>query len=202
MAIFNHKKRGNLLRRFRREELGAYAVEFAMITPLFFTVAFGGFDFGYQMYNRAMLNGLARDLARDGTIESRSHAELDAEVRDILWISAHQADIEITRSVFSDFSSVGKPEPYTDGNGNNRCDNNETYEDRNNSSTWDLGGRSGAGGARDVVVLDINMKYPRIFPVDKLIGSSGEVELAARTVVENQPFARQAALQTTTRQCN
>ncbi len=48
-------------------------------------------------------------------------------------------------------------------------------------------------GARDNVVYTVVISYPRMFPIDKILGGSGTTKLTATTVLANQPYGEQGA---------
>ncbi len=39
----------------------------------------------------------------------------------------------------------------------------------------------------------MTISYPRMFPIDKLIGGNGRTNLTATTVLANQPYGTQAS---------
>lgn len=55
------------LKLFSREERGGYAVEFAIIMPVFLLLVFGIVDFGHAWYMRQMMVNASREGARYGT---------------------------------------------------------------------------------------------------------------------------------------
>jgi len=58
------------IRRRRRDERGASAVEFALILPIFLMLLFGIIDFGYMINRGSMLNNAARDAAREASLNA------------------------------------------------------------------------------------------------------------------------------------
>lgn len=66
----------------RRRATGVAAVEFALIAPLLLVILFGIIDFGFMLYDKAMLTNAAREGARAGIVlrEPRLTAN---QVRDI-----------------------------------------------------------------------------------------------------------------------
>ncbi len=68
-------------------EKGAAVVEFAVVLPLLLVIVFGIVEFGFLMYNQAMITNAAREGARFGiTIgsERKSTAEITAVVDNYL----------------------------------------------------------------------------------------------------------------------
>ena len=63
-----------LLRRFRRDDEGATAMEFSLLMPIFFAIVFGFYDMGAVMLRQVMLNSavdlVSRELRIAGTLDS------------------------------------------------------------------------------------------------------------------------------------
>jgi hypothetical protein len=84
------------------------------------------------------------------------------------------------------------------------CDINDTYIDANNNNKWDSdGGNNGQGGARDVVIIKVNVTYERMFPIHQMIlNLPNNVVLVSDSVLANQPFGSQSSYgASTTRTC-
>jgi hypothetical protein len=57
--------------------------------------------------------------------------------------------------IYGSFEDIGRPEPFTDGNRNNRPDPGE-YTDVNGNGQWDDDmGRAGLGGPNDIVLYEV-----------------------------------------------
>ncbi|MCB2073508.1 MAG: pilus assembly protein [Novosphingobium sp.] len=172
---------------------GAAAVEFALIAPIMLVGMFGVFDLGYNMYTAAVLEGAIQEAARNATIEGAATGDLDNRLADVVHNIAPKADLTFERTAYANFSDVRQPEDFTDVNDNGVCDNGEPFEDANGNGTWDMDrGSAGQGGARDAVLYEVSVTYPRPFPIGKLIGQSGDFTMSTRTVLRNQPFSIQA----------
>jgi hypothetical protein len=55
-----------------------------------------------------------------------------------------------------------------------------------------MAGRTGLGGADDIVYYKVVVTYQRLFPLSKLLGFSPTQTSSANTVLRNQPYAAQA----------
>ena len=175
----------------RRDTRGVAAVEFALVAPVLLMTLFGLFDLGYNLYTAELLEGAVQKAARDATIEGSQLKtdSLDQSVTDMVHRLAPAAELTFTRTAYSSFSDVGKPEDYDDLNGNSKCDAGEPYEDANNNGHWDADrGKQGMGGARDAVLYQVEITYPRPFPVTALLGMGSDFTLNATTVLRNQPY--------------
>jgi hypothetical protein len=171
---------------------GSAAVEFAMIAPVLLVGILGIFDLGYNMYTATLLKGAIHKAARDSTVEGavKTTADLDKRVTRIVHDIAPKAKLTFSRKAYTSYSVIGKAEDFTDINGNQTCDAGEPYEDINANKQWDEDrGVSGLGGARDAVLYEVHVTYPRAFPLYRLVGANPKSSLKARTILRNQPYA-------------
>ncbi len=191
-------------RGLRRDISGATIVEFAVVAPVFFGTLMFIFDAAYMLYARAMLDGEVHAAARASTLETAndtSRANLDAQLADRMSQLVPHGTLGFERVAFNRYGlAQTRAEPFGDTNNNNRCDNGESFLDLNGNSRHDLdGGRAGGGGARDVVIYTVTLRYDRLFPVAGIFGFDPEVVLQSQTLLRNQPFDQQS--QPVTRVC-
>ena len=155
----------------------------------------GLFDLAYNMYTTQMLQGAIENAARYSSLEGAAGNEtkLDAKVTTTVRAVAPAAALTFTRRSYSSFTKAGRPEDYTDVDGNGTCGKGEPFEDANGNGKWDAdGGKAGFGGARDAVLYTVTVKYVRPFPIAGLIpGQSKTFTLSAATVLRNQPYGQQ-----------
>jgi Flp pilus assembly pilin Flp len=175
-----------------RDQRGVTAIEFALLVPVLLLALLGMMDLGYNMYTASLLEGAIQAAARESTLEgaNRKLGTIDERVTKAIRDIAPNAETPtFVRTAYPSFSSAGKPEDYTDTNKNGACDRGEPFEDVNENGTWDADqGRTGLGGARDVVVYEVTVTYPRPFPVASLLGMGSTFTTRARTVLSNQPW--------------
>lgn len=181
----------------RQDRRGVTAVEFAMLAPVLIAMLLGLMDMAHTMYTIQMLQGTIQQVARNATIEgavSRGTA-LDNRMSAAIHAVSPRARVSFSRKSYANFTETGRPENFSDLNGNGTCDENEPYEDANGNLAWDTDpGRIGFGGARDVTVYQVFVDYPRIFPVHVFVpGMRDTASLTSRAVLRNQPFAGQSA---------
>lgn len=183
--------------RLARDERGVTIVEFALIAPVLMLMLMGLLDLSYNMYTTEMLQGAIQEAARDSTLEGSggNQAQLDGIVTKAVQAVAPGAKLTFGRRSYASFTDAGRPEDYTDVNGDGTCDQGEPFEDANGNGSWDLDrGQAGFGGARDAVLYTVNVTYHRPFPVAGFIpGQSKDFTLTASTVLRNQPYGQQAA---------
>jgi hypothetical protein len=184
-------------RRLATDARGMALVEFAFVAPVMILVIMGLGDLVYQLYAQSILDGAVQKAGRDAAIEGGSArtGQIDARVMEQVHNVAGKATFRSTRRSYANFSSM-KPEPIDDRNANGQLDPGECFQDINGNGVWDADpGASGQGGASDATVYRIEVTYPRIFPTAKLIGFSPEVTMYSQTVLKNQPWASQQAVQ-------
>lgn len=185
-----------LLRRFRRAQSGVAAVEFALVGPIFLLLLLGIMDYSWQMYAKQVLQGAVAEAARASTLERNAldQSALDTEVERLVKEVMASAELSFSRKAYEGYDKVGKPENFTDSNYNGRYDTGECFEDVNGNGSWDTDrGRSGNGGADDVVLYEVTMRFKRILPVWKMLDQPQEIDLRSSTVLRNQPFATQGS---------
>lgn len=180
-----------LIRRLAGHQRGAAMVEFALTGPMFLLLLMGIFDYSWQMYAKQVLHGAMNQAARAATLEdfSSDQTALDVMVSERVHTVFYNADLKFTRRAYDTFNQVGKPEAFTDKNGNNSYDRGECYEDSNGNNSWDAAaGRDGSGGADDIVLYTATMRFKRVLPVWVFLGQPQETTLSAATVLRNQPY--------------
>jgi len=182
------------LRRVRDDRRGVTVIEFAVAGPVLFILLMGIFDLGHMAYIRAVLQGAVQEVARNGTLEVAQTEAGDAYVRKLVRGVAPGAEVEVSRSSYYDFTDIARAESWNDKNNNGICDNGEAYTDENKNSRWDADiGKSGNGGANDVVVYTVKVTYAPVFPVPGLTNSGTRRTMTATSVRKNQPYATQMA---------
>jgi Flp pilus assembly protein TadG len=178
-----------------RDESGATLVEFAIVAPVMLLMLMGFFDLAQTEYARSVLQGAMQMAARNSTLQSglTSQSTIDAYVENqVTPVVSRNPTFTVTRLSYSDFSDVGKAEPYTDTNGNGQYDRGECYEDINGNGQWDSDmGTTGQGGADDAVLYTMSVSYKRLFPMARMLGWSANQTITASTVLRNQPYGTQ-----------
>ena len=180
-----------LCRRLRRNTRGVALVEFAMTAPVFLLVLMGIFDYSWQLYAKQVLQGAVAKAARDATLENNisNQDTLDHKVRQSVQAVFKNAEVHFVRKAYDSFEEVGDPEPFKDLNGNKIRDDGECFEDINGNKSWDSDrGRTGNGGADDVILYTASMTFNSVLPVWSMLGQPQETTLKATTVLRNQPF--------------
>lgn len=195
--------RMSFLRRLGGDESGVTIVEFAIIALPLCMLLMGGFDLGHQAYIRSVMQGALTDAARRASVQdpqftasgSTTEERVTNTIKDQLSAITPNATITVTESNFYDFSGIGNPEKLmTDVNGNGKYDaaDNDCFSDLNENGKYDSDtGRTGIGGANDVVFYQANIVMPRLLPVAQLLGFSPNYDMSVATAVRNQPYGTQ-----------
>lgn len=183
-------------RRLGPNQSGVTIVEFGLLAPVFMILLMGMFDVAHTLYMEAALEGVVQKTARDSTIQDNNsvagQAALDATITTQVKRLDKFAVVTPTRLYYKDYADAARQyEPFSDANGDGKCDNNESYTDENGNGTWDAQLGTNTGGAQDKTLYKVTVTYPRLFPMAGLIGLSKTVTLSAKTVLEVQPYADQ-----------
>ena len=188
------------LRKLARHDGGATLVEFGLIAPTLVLLLMGLMEIGYQFYIQSQLQGAVQKAARSSTIENASVTQtvIDARVRTAVHELVPSAEVTFNRQSYATFSEVAQAEDYEDANGNDICDNGENFEDANGNGMWDEDrGTEGFGGARDVVLYEVDIRFRKPFGASRMLGIAEYADFKAVTVVRNQPYDEQTVTVTT-----
>ena len=194
-----------VIRHLRRDQRGATIVEFAIISGPMLLLLMGGLELGYDSYVRSTMQGALNDAARTAAVEfpiiNVPGSTVEEQVENLIEEQVHNvapnATITVTQKSYFDFSSIGDPEKLmTDHNGNGQFDaaDGDCYEDANGNGSYDTdAGKTGNGGADDVVLYTAHVSAPRILPLDGFLPGVGPtIEYSLQTAVRNQPYDQQA----------
>lgn len=177
-----------------RDERGATLVEFALLSPVLLLTLLGLMDMGYNYYVQAQLHGTIQKAARDATLERAllTTDEIDATVTEAVHKLVPAASLEFARSSYTRFADVARPEDFSDLDEDGQCDDGEPFEDANGNGQWDEDrGTRGMGGARDAVLYEVTVSYPRAFGIAGLVGLPNTLTTRSTTVLRNQPWGEQ-----------
>lgn len=189
------------IRSLRHCQDGTSVTEFGLIAIPLFMMTMGTMDVGYTYYVKAILAGELNKLSRSSSLEGSSTVTqqtiLDRRLERAVKVIAPHATVNIDRRYYKSFSDAAAAEAeelILDANNNGVCNTGDTYIDENNNDSWDDdGGNDGQGGARDVVIIKVDVTYERLFPIHKMIpGMSDNMVLVSDSVLANQPFGTQS----------
>ena len=175
----------------RGDAAGATIVEFALILPVMCMMLLGTLDLGYRSYVSSVIQGTLHDAARMATVGGVTTAQIQTFVQNRLQAFSRNATITTSARSYSDYSGVKVAETITNDTAPfGQYNQGDCFQDSNGNGTYDTDrGRSGTGGAEDVVYFEVTMTYPHIVPVGRLFGWSSNVTTTQNTVLRNQPYA-------------
>jgi Flp pilus assembly protein TadG len=194
-------QRISLARQLAGDARGVTIVEFALISPVLILLLMGMFDLGHNQYSRSVLEGEMQAAGRASTFETSTivanQAVIDAHVASqIRTIVGQDATVTFSRKAVQSYRGLLlQAEGFIDSNGNNLCDNGETFEDSNGDKTWSPDAAvANQGGAKDVQIYEATVSYDRLFPMAGLLGWSPNQTVKAKTILRNQPYTNQAVV--------
>ncbi len=178
-----------------RDREGATIIEFAIIVPVLLLFVIGILEVAMILLVSSLLEGSVREAARYG-ITGYVHEGNDriTTIRSIVrqhTIGLVDMDkVRIDTLTYQSFTAIGKPEPFTDTNGNGQRDAGEPFNDVNGNGKWDADmGAAGLGGPGDIVVYTITYDWSMLTGyMDHLLGSAGLIRLRASYAVRNEPW--------------
>lgn len=185
----------SFLDRMLRDQRGASAVEFALTAPILFLVISGTLDMAQGFYVNTVLQGSLNAAGRKSSLQSggTEAATLDAAVSKMIKYAMPKASVTFTRKNYSQFSSVGKPEDFTDSIDNDTYDSTECFVDMNGNGIWDSDmGSTGLGGANDVQVYKVSVSYKPMFGFGSYLGLPTNQKIQGTTILRNQPYSTQS----------
>ncbi len=195
-----------------RARRGATALEFAFVLPLLTLFLVMAADYTYLALIQHQLGYAARAAARYG-ITGQSPVTNGNATTPVRWCdgAAPADNPRITRIrqiiaensfgvlkpsglclailSYSGYQSVGKPEPYSDINGNGRWDAGEPFNDVNGNGQWDADqGAVSAGGGSQVTLYTLNYTTHPLIGLTPGLSPSQLLVFNASLPVRNEPF--------------
>ncbi len=200
----NSSRKARPFRRFLRDRQGASMIELAIAFPVFILMLVGVVELAMLMFVQVAVEGGLREASRFGITGQVPGGEVtrEAKIAEIVvdhaqsMVKIEPSDIELL--VYSDFSSVGQPEPYIDADPNDGPAFKEGTDefvpemhDKNGNGTWDedqgdAGQGAGASGA--IVLYRVNFDWEWLTPFFAAAASSDKVSLEAAITVRNEPW--------------
>lgn len=180
-----------MIRRALLDRRGSTALEFGILAPGLILLAVGLFEYGVRLAIQASLDFAAREASRVGITGSPPPAGMTRETqlasvaRKSVMPYVDAAKIDVRMVAYNSYEDIGKPEPFTDLNGNGRWDKGEPFTDLNGNGAWDADrGAAGAGASGQVAV------YRLTYNDTQLSGLFPAVSYETRILVRNEPFPK------------
>lgn len=168
------------LKKYKDDESGVAAIEFAMVATPFFALLFGIFEVGLVFFNMSVLNNATASASREiRTGEFQSTGGQAAEFKQLVcedlsaFMSCDNLKVDVRK--YNNFSAVADPAPVVDADGNTDYD--------------DTGYQASVGG--EIVVVSVYYEYSLVAP-GSLTGlsniSNNKRLLTSITAFRNEPF--------------
>lgn len=174
---------------------GSAVVDFAILAPVLVLLLIGILEAAMLLLAQILLQTAVGDAARNGIVGSGSgtlsRAELIRSSVERVAGTLLDADrLELETLVYPNFESIGRPEPFTDANGNGVYDPGEPFVDVNGNGSRDVDmGAAGLGGPNAVVLYRVRYPWRPMTPLLRgLLPDGGRIELRASYAVRNEPF--------------
>ena len=173
---------------------GSMLVEFALLAPVFFYMIFAIIEVFSFMLAEGILESAVRQAGRSGLtgynpagVSRETFIQQQVEDK-VFFINADNLDFETL--IYSSFSNINQPEPFTDSNNDSYYDIGEPYTDINANGQWDDDmGVAGSGGAGDIVVYKLSYTWTFMTPfIGAFMSDDGTMDIVANAVVKNEPF--------------
>jgi len=181
-----------LTRRFLKARRGASALEFALVSPVFFILLIGVFDLSILLFLMLTLESAALDAARFGSTGAAPEgATRDERIRQIVHAATmgllDDKNLVIRTLVYDSYEDVAAAEWLFDINGDGTYNPGETFDDVNGNGVWDGdAGAPGSGAPNEIVVYRVSAQYRLITPLmDDLVGA---IPIRSAVPIRNEPF--------------
>lgn len=181
-------------KNLKHDSHGSMIVEFALLAPVFFYIMFAIIEIFAFMLSEGILESAVRQAARSGLtgynpagVSRENYIKQQVEDK-VFFINPDNLNFET--QIYSSFANIDKPEPFTDTNKDSYYDIGEPYTDINANGQWDEDmGKSGSGGAGDIVVYKLSYTWHFMTPfIGQLLSKTGTMDIVANAVVKNEPF--------------
>ncbi|MFO1209426.1 MAG: TadE family protein [Amaricoccus sp.] len=172
---------------------GATAVEFAVILPLLLLFVCGGIEMAINLFIGSSIESAVLEASRFGITDPKEGVnradQVLAIVKDKTYGLLDMSKVRMATLVYSSFADIGKPEPFTDKNGDKAYNSGEPFTDINGNGKWDPDmGKAGLGGAGDIVVYQLSYDWGIVTPmVQEVMGKT--VTHTSSVAVRNEPWS-------------
>jgi hypothetical protein len=173
-------------------QTGSTAVEFAVILPLLLLFIIGSIEMAINLFIGSSIESAVMEASRYGITGSEAGVSRADKVLEIVGdrtyglIDMDQVDMETL--VYDSFADIGKPEPFTDQDGNASYNSGEPFVDVNGNGQWDPDmGEAGLGGPSDVVVYRLTYDWGIVTPLMREVMGEAVTHVSS-VAVRNEPF--------------
>lgn len=174
---------------------GSAVVDFAILGPALVFLLIAILEAAMLLLSQFLLQTAVGDAARIGItgIEEAGLSRLELVRRAAERVGGTLLNpdrLALETLVYPSFESIGRPEPFTDVNGNGRHDPGEPFTDVNGNGSWDTDmGASGPGGPDAIVLYRVRYQWRPMTALLRALLPGGGLELRASYAVRNEPFS-------------
>lgn len=186
------------MRGLFKQDDGVTAVEFALVSGPLIYMMIGIIELSLMFFTQHLMENASFNIARLSktgyVVAGKTQVET---IRDLMNKKTlglvDPAKVGIVARAYSNYSAVGKPEPFVDANGNGIYDVGENFTDVNGNEEWDADqGVLAPGQAGQVVVYDVTYPWHMITPLlNNIIGDHGAFTMKTSIIVKNEPYSVQ-----------
>jgi Flp pilus assembly pilin Flp len=193
----NASNRGSLLSRWRRlralwrDQRGATAIEFALVSLPVIYLMVGIIEFSVAMTVANSLEAatnLSSRLGKTGYVADQLSQKqtIRDEVQRRVGPLIDMSKLTIQTTAFKDFEDLDTQDPWNDADGDGEPDAGE-WTDTNGNGFCD--GCSGLGSGENVAIYTITYPWKIMTPlIGAIVGQNGIITLTAYSVVKNEPY--------------
>lgn len=180
------------LTRLWRNTRGVAALEFALILPVLLLMFFGIIETAMVIFLNTTIESAVSQSARYGITGPQDKISRTDKILQIIATNTYglvdMKTVHIDTLIYDSFANIGKPEPFTDKNGNHHYDSGEPFTDVNGSGLWEADmGKAGLGGGDAIVVYSVRYAWGIMTPMLRQV-MGDDVELVSSVAVRNEPF--------------
>jgi len=184
------------LRRLWRDDSGATAVEFGLVSLLVIYLMVGIIEFAMAMTVGNSLEAatnLSSRLGKTGYVDAVDHLSQEetirAEIERRVGPMIDMSKLVITNEVYNDFASLNNPDVFQDLSDPPDGDTDDPGEWTDVDGDGFRDGASGVGSSGEIVVYKIMYPWHVMTPlIGNIIGNGGVINLMAYSVVKNEPY--------------
>lgn len=186
------RRRLGRLRRLRRDERGASALEFGLIALPMVLLMGGLLEFAVLLTTASMLDSASLQAARYGATgaqpTSGTREEMIRQIIEERTFGLVRMDrLQIDTKAYQSFDRIDQAEGFDDANANGQHDAGETFNDVNGNGGWDEDqGTPGLGNAEDIVVYEVRYPWPGLTGLMQPIVK--DIELSSSVPIRNEPY--------------
>ena len=187
-----------ILRRLRRTEEGATAVEFAIVAPVFFMMMFGIIEYGLILMTKIAIESATQQVSRSAGVNkavtgcSDRACQVRVLVQDKTFGLVNKNYVQVNSMVISSATDPSPPIPdlCTDGGAPNppSCSyyiNNDGVPGYQQAGSVTVGS---VGAQNELVEIRVSYVWQVMMPLLVPFFQDGVVRMSSATVVKNEPF--------------